>query len=136
MNNVALSKDDFLEAIERMTVSDLVSLTKAMEERFGVSAQAPVMMGQVMPSMQKDTADADEGPVMCLVSIVGLSDPSKKIGAIKVIRDLMGADLQLSKRIAEEGGAVNKTGVTAEEARTLAKKLEDAGLLVKITDWQ
>ena len=125
---MAVSKDEIIEAIKEMPALELSELVKELEEIFGVSAAAPVMMGAA-PAAGGDAAPAEEKTDFDVV-LEGFGD--NKIAVIKVVRELTGLGLKEAKDLVEgapkavlEGAAKDK----AEEAKT---KLEDAGAAVTL----
>lgn len=126
-----LSKDDILKTVEEMTVLDLADLVKALEEKFGVSAQ-PAAAAATAPieAGAKDEADVPEQTVF---NVVLASTGENKIGVIKAVRELVPTlGLQEAKTLVESAPkevltAVNKA--TAEEAK---KKLESSGAKVEL----
>ena len=125
----ALTNEEILEAIKVKPALELAELVKMMEETFGVSAAAPVMMG-AMPAAGGGEAAAEEEKDSFDVVLEGYGD--NKIAVIKVVRELTGLGLKEAKDVVEgapkpvlEGAAKDK----AEEAKT---KLEDAGAAVTL----
>jgi large subunit ribosomal protein L7/L12 len=125
---MAVSKDEIIEAIKEMPALELSELVKELEEVFGVSAAAPVMMG-AMPAAGGEAAVEEEKDSFDVV-LEGFGD--NKIAVIKVVRELTGLGLKEAKDVVEgapkpiiEGAAKDK----AEEAKT---KLEDAGAAVTL----
>jgi large subunit ribosomal protein L7/L12 len=127
-SDMAVSKDEIIEAIKQMPALELSELVKELEEVFGVSAAAPVMMG-AMPAAGAEAAVEEEKDSFDVV-LEGFGD--NKIAVIKVVRELTGLGLKEAKDVVEgapkaviEGAAKDK----AEEAKT---KLEDAGAAVTL----
>ena len=120
---MAISKEDILEAVGALTVLELNDLVKAFEEKFGVSAAAPVMMAAA------GGADEDSGP--STVNVVLVSGGGQKIAVIKVVKELTGLGLKESKDIVDNGGNV-KEGVSRAEGEELKAKLEEAGATVEL----
>ncbi|MCL2520116.1 MAG: 50S ribosomal protein L7/L12 [Spirochaetaceae bacterium] len=119
-----MTKDDIIEAIAKMTVLEASELVKAMEEKFGVSAAAPVMMagaGAAVAVEEKTEFD------------VILKDfGAKKIDVIKAVREITGLGLGEAKALVEEGGRAVKEGVSKEEAEKVKEKLTAAGATVEL----
>ncbi|MCX8092948.1 MAG: 50S ribosomal protein L7/L12 [Candidatus Goldbacteria bacterium] len=125
-----MSKDEFIKAIESMTVLELNELVKALEEKFGVSASAPVMMAGAMPQTGTGaTAAAEEKTSF---DVILSSSGDKKIQVIKVIRELTNLGLKEAKEIADAPPKPIKTGVSKEEAEKIKAKLEEAGATVEL----
>ncbi|MBL6899547.1 50S ribosomal protein L7/L12 [Gammaproteobacteria bacterium] len=121
---MALSKEEILDAISEMSVIEIVDLISAMEEKFGVSAAAPV--AAAAPAAAGDAggeAEADDAPVDIHLSEVG----DKKVDVIKAVRAITGLGLKDAKALVDEAPSVIKEGVNKAEAEEHAKALEDAG---------
>ncbi len=122
-----MTKDEMLVAIENMTVLELSELVKAIEERFGVSAAAPVAMA-AMPGAQ--AAAEEEEQTEFDVILTGPGD--KKIQVIKVVREITGLGLKEAKAVVDEAPKAIKEGVSKEEAEELKTKLEEVGGVVEV----
>lgn len=115
-----------LEEIGALTLVEAAELKTAMEEKFGVSAAAPVMMaGPAAPAAAAEVEEQTEFNV----ELTEVGD--KKLNVIKVVRELTGLGLKEAKDLVEEAPKVIKEGVSKDEANDLKKKLEEAG--AKIT---
>ncbi|PIS17221.1 MAG: 50S ribosomal protein L7/L12 [Candidatus Nealsonbacteria bacterium CG09_land_8_20_14_0_10_42_14] len=117
-----------VEEIEKLSVLDLAELVKILEEKFGVSAQAPVMAAPAAPA----TAPAEEKSVF---NIELKSAGDKKIEAIKIVRDLTGKGLKEAKDLVDATAAAPqmvKENVKKEEAEEIKKKFEAAGAKVEL----
>ncbi len=123
-----LSKDEILEAIANMTVLEVSELISAMEEKFGVTAAAPVA---VAAAGAAPAAEEVEEQSEFDVILKGIAD-GKKIPVIKEVRAITGLGLKDAKEIVEAGGKAIKEGVSKEEANTLKEKLEAAGAVVEL----
>jgi large subunit ribosomal protein L7/L12 len=122
---MALSKEEILEAIAEMSVIDVVELIEAMEEKFGVSAAAPVAAAAA-PAADGggDTgAEEDDAPVDVHLAEVG----DKKVDVIKAVRAITGLGLKDAKGLVDTAPSVIKEGVVKAEAEEYLKQLEDAG---------
>ncbi|HEX4974711.1 MAG TPA: 50S ribosomal protein L7/L12 [Pseudomonadales bacterium] len=124
---MSLKKDEILNAIAEMSVMDLVDLISAIEEKFGVSAAAPVA---VAVAAGGDAGAAVEEQTEFNVLLTGFGD--KKVGVIKVVRELTGLGLKEAKDLVEGAPAVVKEAVSKAEAEDMKKKLEEAGGTVEI----
>lgn len=115
----------FVEEIKTLTVLELNELVKAIEEEFGVSAAAPVVMaGGAAPA-----AAAEEKTEFDVVLVdVGAS----KMGVIKAIKEITGLGLKESKELVESAPKAVKEGVSKADAEDIKKKLEDAGAKVEL----
>ena len=123
---MAVSKDDILETISNMSVMDVVDLISAMEEKFGVSAAAPVA---VAAGPAAETAAAEEQTEF---SVMLTSFGTSKVPVIKAIREITGLGLKEAKDLVEGAPTAVREGVEAAEAEELKKKLEEAGASVEV----
>ncbi len=126
---MAITKDEIIDAIGNMTVLEVSELVKAMEEKFGVSAAAPMMMGAMPAAGGGEAAAAAE---QTSFSVVLTSSGEKKIQVIKVVRELTGLGLKEAKDLVDAAPKPIKEGVSKEESDTLKAKLEEAGAVVEI----
>jgi len=127
-----LKKEEILDAIANMTVLEVSELISAMEEKFGVTAAAPV--AAAAPGAAAGAADAgaaEEEKTEFDVILKGFDD-GKKIPVIKEVRAITGLGLKEAKELVEEGGKTLKEGVSKEEANTMKEKLEAAGAVVEV----
>ncbi len=122
---MALSKDDILNAIAQMSVMEAVELVEAMEEKFGVTAAAPVAVAAA-PVAAEAAAEKTEFDVKMT------SFGANKVAVIKVIRELTGLGLKEAKDLVESVPAVVKEGIKKEEAADIKKKLEEAGASAEV----
>jgi large subunit ribosomal protein L7/L12 len=129
-DEVTLSKDaeKVLDMVEKLTVLDLANLVKAMEDKFGVSAAAPVAMAAA-PAAGGDAGGAEE---KSSYDIELKEAGSQKIAVIKVVREITQLGLKESKELVDSAPKVIKEGVKTEEANELKKKLEEAGATVNL----
>ena len=123
----ALTTDQILDAIASMTVLEASELVKAMEEKFGVTAAAPVMV----PGAGAAPAAAAEEQTEFNVSLES-AVADKKIAVIKAVRGITGLGLKEAKELVEGAPKVLKEGVSKEEADKIKKEIEEAGGVVKI----
>ncbi|MAS51502.1 MAG: 50S ribosomal protein L7/L12 [Chloroflexi bacterium] len=123
---MALSKEEILEAISEMSVIDIVDLISAMEEKFGVSAAAPVAAAAA-PAAGGGDAGAEEAEDDAPVDIHLAEVGDKKVDVIKAVRAITGLGLKDAKALVDEAPSVIKEGVNKAEAEEHAKALEDAG---------
>jgi large subunit ribosomal protein L7/L12 len=124
-----ITKDDVLEFISNMSVLELSELVKEMEEKFGVSAAAPVAMAGIMPA-GGDAGAAEEEQTEFDVILETFGD--KKINVIKEVRTLTGLGLKEAKALVEEAPKAVKEGVSKEEAEKVKEQLEGAGAQVSL----
>jgi large subunit ribosomal protein L7/L12 len=128
MSEVTLSKDaeKILELVEKLPVLELASLVKALEEKFGVSAAAPVMMGA--PAAAGAAAEEDSGKKTVVLTGGG----GQKIAVIKVVRELTGLGLVEAKALVDGAPKPLKEGIDKAQAEEWKKKLEEAGASVEL----
>jgi len=121
--------NQIIEAIEKMTVMELVELKKALEEKFGVTAAAPMMMG-AMPAMAGAAAPAVEEKTEfdAILATIG----TNKIQVIKVVRELTGLGLKEAKDLVDGAPKPVKEGVSKDEAQKIKAKLEEQGATVEV----
>ena len=121
-----MNKDQIIEAIESMTVLELSELVKAAEEKFGVSAAAPVAVAAAAPAEGAAAAEKSEFDV--ILKDAGAS----KINVIKAVREATGLGLKEAKALVDGAPAAVKEGVAKAEAEDLKGKLEAAGATVEL----
>ncbi len=122
-----MTKEEIMEAIENMTVLELSELVKAMEEKFGVSAAAPVAVAAAGgPAGGAAAEEKTEFNVM--LTAVG----DKKINVIKAVREATGLGLKEAKALVDGAPAAVKENAPKAEAEELKKKLEEAGATVEL----
>ena len=124
----ALTNDQILDAIASMTILELSDLVKAIEEKFGVTAAAPVVMAG---GAAAGGAAAAEETTEFNVSLEA-ADPAKKIAVIKAVREVTGLGLKEAKDLVEGAPKPLKEGVSKEEADKIKSTVEAAGGTVKI----
>lgn len=127
--NVELSKDaaKILELVEGLPVLELANLVKAMEDKFGVSAAAPVAM-MAGPAAGGDAAAAESSTVDVILAGAG----GQKINVIKVVREITGLGLKEAKDLVDGAPKAVKEGVDRAEGETIKKQLEEAGASVEL----
>ncbi len=123
-------KDVVLEAIEQMTVLELSELVKEMEEKFGISASAPVVQAVAGAPVAGEAAAAEEEKTE--FDVILSSAGEKKIQVIKVVRELTSLGLKEAKNLVDGAPNPVKEGVTKEEAEAVKGKLEEAGAVVEL----
>ena len=124
---MAVSKDDILESISNMSVMEVVDLIEAMEEKFGVSAAAPVAVAAVAAGGGEAAAEEQTEFDVMLTSF-----GEAKVSVIKAVRALTGLGLKEAKDTVESAPVAVKEGVTKEEAADVQKTLEEAGASVEV----
>jgi large subunit ribosomal protein L7/L12 len=124
------TKDEILNAIANMTVLEVSELIKAMEEKFGVTAAAPVAVAAAPAAAAGGAAAVEEKSEFDV--ILAKIDDSKKIPVIKEVRAITGLGLKEAKDLVEGAPQKVKEGVSKEEAKTIKDKLEAAGAVVEV----
>ena len=125
-----ITKEDVIEFIANMSVLDLSELVKDMEEKFGVSAAAPVaMMAGAMTGAGEEAAQAEEKTEF---DVILISYGDKKIQVIKEVRAITGVGLKEAKALVDGVPAPVKEGVSKEESEKIKAQLEDVGAQVEI----
>ncbi len=124
-----ITKEDVIEFIANMSVLELSELVKEMEEKFGVSAAAPVAMMAAGPAEADGAAPADEKTEFDVI-LIGFGD--KKIQVIKEVRAVTGLGLKDAKTLVDEIPKPVKEGIPKEEAEKIKAQLEDAGAQVEL----
>jgi len=122
--------EELVETIGNLTLTEAAELKKALEDKFGVTAAAPVMMGGMMPAGGAAAAPAVEEQTEFDVELTGAG--SAKINVIKVVRELTGLGLKEAKDLVEGAPKVVKEAASKDEAESIKKKLEEAGAQVTL----
>jgi len=122
--------NQIIEAIEKMTVMELVELKKALEEKFGVTAAAPMMMGG-MPAMP-GAAAAPAAEEKTEFDVILATFGANKIQVIKVVRELTGLGLKEAKDLVDGAPKPVKEGVSKDEAQKIKARLEEQGATVEV----
>ncbi|MGB5291520.1 MAG: 50S ribosomal protein L7/L12 [Lysobacterales bacterium] len=125
---MAVSKEDILDTISNMSVMDVVDLISAMEEKFGVSAAAPVAVAAGPAGGGEAAAAAEQTEFTVMLASFG----SSKVPVIKAVREITGLGLKEAKDLVEGAPTAVKEGIEAAEAEELKKKLEEAGATVEV----
>lgn len=123
----SVSKEDVIEFISSMSVLELSELVKELEDKFGVSAAAPVAVA-VAPGAVAAEAAEEKTEFDVILSQIG----DKKIQVIKVIRAITGLGLKEAKALVDEAPKPVKEAVTKDEAEDIKKQLEEAGATVEV----
>ena len=126
---MAATKEDILTAISNMTVMEIVDLVKMMEDKFGVTAAAPMAMMAGGAAAAAPAAAAEEQTEF---AVTMTSFGANKVGVIKVIRELTGLGLKEAKDLVEGVPSLVKDSVPKADADAIKKKLEDAGASAEI----
>ena len=128
MSDLSANAQKVMDLVEGLTIVELADLVKAMEEKFGVSAAAPVA---VMAGGATAAGGADAWEEKSTVDVILTSAWAAKIAVIKVVREITGLGLKEAKDIVDAGGEVKK-GVAKEDAEGMKKQLEEAGATVEL----
>ena len=119
-----MTNEEILEAIGNLTVLELSELVKAAEEKFGVSAAAPVAVAAAAPAAAEAAAEKTE------FDVILASAGASKIGVIKAVREATGLGLKEAKALVDGAPAPVKEKISKADADALKAKLEDAGATV------
>lgn len=127
---MATKSEEIIDKIADLSVLELSELIKALEEKFGVTAAAPVMMGGMMPAGGGEAAAADEGPSSfdAILAEIG----GQKIQVIKEVRALTGLGLKEAKDLVDGAPKPVKEDISEDEAKEIKEKLEAAGATVEV----
>ena len=124
---MAITKDQVFEFIDSMTILDMSQFIKEFEERYGVTAAAPVAMAAAPAAAAAPVAEEKTS-----FDVILLSAGDKKIQVIKVVRELTGLGLKEAKDLVDGAPKPVKTGVSKEEAESIKAKLEEQGAKVDV----
>ncbi len=120
---MAVTKDEILDAISKMSVMDVVELISDMEKKFNVTAAAPVAAAAAGGA----AAAAPAAEVQTEFTVTMSEFGANKVGVIKVIREITGLGLKEAKDLVESAPSTVKEGIPKADAEAIKKKLEDAG---------
>ena len=123
-----MSVESILESIEKLTLLEAAELVKAMEEKFGVSAAAPVAVAAAPAAAAAPADDADAEVNVVLASVPA----DKKIAVLKEVRAITGLGLKEAKDLVDGAPKAIKEGAKKEDAEAIKKQLEAAGATVEI----
>jgi large subunit ribosomal protein L7/L12 len=126
---MAATKEDILNSISNMTVMEIVDLVKMMEEKFGVTAAAPMAM---MAGGGAAAAAAPAAEEQTEFTVTMTSFGANKVGVIKVIREITGLGLKEAKDLVEGVPSMVKDSIPKADADSIKKKLEEAGAAAEI----
>ena len=125
---MAATKEEILDAISNMTVMEIVDLVKMMEDKFGVTAAAPVAMAAVAGAAAAAPAAEEQTEFTVTMTSFG----ANKVGVIKVIREITGLGLKEAKDLVEGVPSLVKESIPKADADSIKKKLEEAGAAAEI----
>ena len=123
-----MSVESILESIEKLTLLEAAELVKAMEEKFGVSAAAPVAVAAAAPAAGAEAAAEAPSEVNVILASAG----ANKIPVLKLVREITGLGLKEAKDLVDGAPKALKEGIKPEEAKEIKAKLEEAGATVEI----
>lgn len=123
-----MSIEAILESIEKLTLLEAAELVKAMEEKFGVSAAAPVAVAAAPAAAAAPAEDADAEVNVILASVPA----DKKIAVLKEVRGITGLGLKEAKDLVDGAPSAIKEGISKADAEGLKKSLEEAGAEVEL----
>lgn len=118
--------EEILTKIESLTLLEAAELVKAMEEKFGVSAAAPVAVATAAPVAAAEAAEETD------VNVVLVSAGANKINVLKEVRAITGLGLKEAKDLVDNAPKAIKEGIKKEEAAAIKKQLEEAGATVEV----
>ncbi|MFQ5543482.1 MAG: 50S ribosomal protein L7/L12 [Nitrospiria bacterium] len=128
VEEVELSNDQILKAVEKMPVLQLADLIKMVEERFGVSAAAPVAVAAPSGGEQKSEAVEEKTAFDVILKSIG----DKKIQVIKAVREVTSLGLKEAKELVEGAPKAVKEGLSKEDAEAMKKRIEESGATAEI----
>ncbi|GAB6097972.1 50S ribosomal protein L7/L12 [Desulfatiferula olefinivorans] len=124
-----ITKQDVIDFIANMTVLELSELIKELEDKFGVSAAAPVAMMAAGPAADAGAAAAEEQTEFDVILVTA---GDKKINVIKEVRAITGLGLKEAKALVDEAPKPVKEGVSKDEAQKIKEQLEEAGAQIEL----
>ncbi|MDR2428433.1 MAG: 50S ribosomal protein L7/L12 [Candidatus Margulisbacteria bacterium] len=130
MTEVTAVSQEIIDKVEKLSVLELNGLVKALEEKFGVTAAAPVAVAAVPAAAA--AAGGDAGAAASTVSVILASAGDKKIQVLKALREITGLGLKEAKDLVDGAPKPVKEGVSADEAKSIKEKLEKEGAKVEI----
>ncbi|HSN70028.1 MAG TPA: 50S ribosomal protein L7/L12 [Steroidobacteraceae bacterium] len=125
---MAATKEEILDAIANMSIMDVVDLVKMMEDKFGVTAAAPMAVAAAAPGAAAAPAAEEQTEFTVTMSSFG----ANKVTVIKVIREITGLGLKEAKDLVEGVPSTVKEGIPKADAEAIKKKLEEAGAAAEI----
>jgi len=128
MAKATMSKDEIIEAIGSMSVLELAEMVKDMEEKFGVTAAAPMMAAPAASGAAPAATEEEKDSYDVVLASAG----DKKIQVIKVVREITSLGLKEAKDLVDGAPKPVKEGISKAEAEELQKKLQEAGASVEV----
>lgn len=129
---MAVTKEQVFEFIDNMTVLEMSRFIKEFEERYGVTAAAPVAVAAMPGAVAPGAAQTQEAEEKTSFDVILTSAGDKKIQVIKVVREITALGLKEAKDLVDGAPKPVKTGVSKEEAESIKAKLEEQGATVEI----
>ena len=123
-----MSVESILESIEKLTLLEAAELVKAMEEKFGVSAAAPVAVAAAAPAAAAEGGAEEASEVSVILASAG----ANKIAVLKEVRAITGLGLKEAKDLVDAAPKAVKEGIKKEDAEAIKKQLEAAGATIEI----
>ena len=123
-----MSVESILESIEKLTLLEAAELVKAMEEKFGVSAAAPVAVAAAAPAAAAEGGAEEASEVSVILASAG----ANKIAVLKEVRAITGLGLKEAKDLVDAAPKAIKEGIKKEDAEAIKKQLEEAGATVEL----
>lgn len=129
---MAITKEEVFQFFDNLTILELSQFIKEFEERYGVTAAAPVAVAAAVPGAPAAAAAAPAAEGKTSFDVILKAAGDKKIQVIKVVRELTGLGLKEAKDLVDGAPKPVKTGVSKEEAETIKSKLEAEGATIEI----
>ncbi|MEJ5228100.1 50S ribosomal protein L7/L12 [Thermodesulfovibrio sp.] len=129
---MAITKEEVFQFFDNLTILELSQFIKEFEERYGVTAAAPVAVAAAVPGAPAAAAAAPAAEEKTSFDVILKAAGDKKIQVIKVVRELTGLGLKEAKDLVDGAPKPVKTGVSKEEAETIKSKLEAEGATIEI----
>jgi large subunit ribosomal protein L7/L12 len=123
-----MTKEEFLTAIDQLTVLELHELVEALKDKYGVTAAAPMMMGGFMPGPAGAPAEEEKSTYDVLLTAVG----DAKLEVIKAVREVLGIGLKEAKELVDKCPTTLKEGVQPDEAEKIQNTLQGTGATVEL----
>lgn len=125
---MAISREDVMGWIENASILEINDLVKDLEEKFGITAAAPVAVAGAAPGQAAAAEEEEKSEFDVVLTAVG----DKKINVIKAVREVTSLGLKEAKDLVEAAPKAVKEGVSKEEAEEIKKKFEEAGATVEV----
>jgi large subunit ribosomal protein L7/L12 len=129
---MAITKEQVFEFIDNMTIMEMSEFIKEFEERYGVTAAAPVAVAAAAPGAAAAAGAAEAAEEKTSFDVILSAAGDKKIQVIKVVREITGLGLKEAKELVDSAPKPVKSGVSKEEADQIKAKLEEQGAVVEV----